>query len=219
MSRTDPSPTRNVTRRGLLRGTAAAAATGLAAGAAAPVSAQGSSGPDYGDWFSNTDNFDGTHDETGKDSVTVTVGAKANGGTFGFGPAAVRVSPGTKVTFDWASDTHTVTVQSQPDGADWQGHDDIEDTGFSYSHTFETPGIYEYYCIPHEAMGMKGAIVVGDAQAGSQASGSQASGSSSFGLGDALTIGGGLGLVGVLLALFVKGTRENTPERTGHVDR
>jgi plastocyanin len=33
-------------------------------------------------------------------------------------------------------------------------------TGETYEHTFETPGEYRYFCIPHEVGGMKGTIVV-----------------------------------------------------------
>jgi plastocyanin len=32
--------------------------------------------------------------------------------------------------------------------------------GETYEHTFDTPGEYGYYCIPHEAAGMVGTIVV-----------------------------------------------------------
>ncbi|WP_232688299.1 plastocyanin/azurin family copper-binding protein [Halobacterium zhouii] len=31
-----------------------------------------------------------------------------------------------------------------------------------YQHTFETPGVYVYYCMPHKNFGMAGIIVVGD---------------------------------------------------------
>ena len=128
---------------------------------------------EYGDWFTEnadggaTDNFDGsTVDETGSDEVSVEVGTNANGGSFGFGPAAVRVSPGTTVNFEWVSNTHNIVVQDQPDEADWSGDEEINNEGYSYSHTFETPGVYTYYCDPHLSVGMKGAIVVGAAPGG-----------------------------------------------------
>jgi arsenite oxidase small subunit len=118
-------------------------------------------------WFSGdarggaVDNYDGTVvDKTDRGEVTVTVGADGNDGAFAFTPAAVRVSTGTAVTFDWASDTHNVLVESQPEGADWQGHEAIENDGFSFSHTFDVEGVYKYYCEPHLTMGMKGAVVV-----------------------------------------------------------
>jgi plastocyanin len=33
-------------------------------------------------------------------------------------------------------------------------------SGDTFDVTFEQPGTYEYYCIPHESAGMKGTIVV-----------------------------------------------------------
>jgi halocyanin-like protein len=156
-------------RRGVLRAAAgSAAALGVGAAATGTAAAQ-----DYGGWFTGdakggaVGNYDGsTTDMTGQDEVTITVGSDANGGSFGFGPAAVRVSPGTTVTFEWASNTHNVLVEEQPDGADWGGHEPIENSGFSFSHTFETEGVYTYYCKPHLTMGMKGAIVVGGGSGG-----------------------------------------------------
>ena len=122
---------------------------------------------DYGGWFTGdasggaTSNYDGTTvDETGSDQVTVTVGAEGNGGPYAFDPASVSVSEGTTVTFEWASNTHNVLVDSQPDGADWAGHESIENEGFSVEHTFETGGVYTYYCEPHLGMGMKGVVEV-----------------------------------------------------------
>jgi preprotein translocase subunit SecG len=76
------------------------------------------------------------------------------------------VSPGTTVTFNWTSNTHNVLVEDQPDGAGWEGYEPIENTGFTYEHTFETPGVYTYYCEPHLSLGMKGAVVVGPAPGG-----------------------------------------------------
>jgi len=42
---------------------------------------------------------------------------------------------------------------------DWPQRGNVQ-PGETYTHTFETPGEYGYYCIPHEAAGMKGTIVV-----------------------------------------------------------
>jgi len=159
--------TRAVTRRGVMR-SAAAAGTALGLGVTGTGAAAAQSGPDYGGWFTSNapggavDNYDGTTvDRTGQDTVTVEVGADGNGGTFAFAPAAVRVSPGTTVVFEWTSNTHNVLVEEQPDGAGWEGHQPIEDQGFSFEHVFDTEGVYKYYCEPHLSLGMKGAIVVG----------------------------------------------------------
>ncbi len=140
----------------------AVGATGVAAASqVSGVAAAQSGGPDYGGWFDDVGNFEGTVDMTGNSSVTVDVGAEGNGGTFAFEPAAVRVDPGTTVTFSWSSATHNVLVESQPSGASWQGHSAIENEGFEFEHTFESEGITKYYCEPHLSLGMKGAVVVG----------------------------------------------------------
>ena len=121
----------------------------------------------YGGWFGSsgpggsTDNFDGSvTDRTGQSTATVTVGAEGNGGPYAFAPPAIQVSAGTTVTFDWASDNHNVVVQSQPDGADWSGVESLENEGYSHEHTFETTGVYQYYCDPHLPVGMKGVVEV-----------------------------------------------------------
>ena len=165
MSRDGEPPT--LTRRRLLRG--AVAAGGVAAAGASTAAAQET--VSYGDWFTGASkggavqNYDGTTaDRRGSGSVTIEVGADGNGGTYAYAPPAVRIDPGTTVTFEWVSDTHNVLVEEQPSGAGWEGHGPIENTGFTYEHTFETAGVYKYYCEPHLPLGMKAAIVVGDAE-------------------------------------------------------
>ena len=115
---------------------------------------------DYGDWFSETDNFDGTVDRRGQSEVTVDVGASGNGGAFAFAPAAVWVDPGTTVRWEWTGNgSHNVVAQS---GADFRSGDATADGSTTFSHTFEGTGIVTYYCNPHQGLGMKGAVVVGD---------------------------------------------------------
>lgn len=156
-----------LTRRAVLAGSASTLAVGATGTATAQQSGMAEV-PDYDGWFSDgstggaTSSFDGTVDERGRDSITIGVGASGNGGSFAFSPTAVWVDPGTTISFEWSSDTHDVTVEDQPDGAGWEGHEEIKDAGFSFEHTFETGGIYTYYCEPHLGMGMKGAIAVGD---------------------------------------------------------
>jgi halocyanin-like protein len=115
--------------------------------------------PDYGGWFEDVSNFDGTVDRLGEDTVGVTVGSEANGGGFGFGPAAVRVSQGTTVVWEWNGEggAHNVVAE---DGT-FDSGDPVDEAGTTYEYTFEEPGIYKYICEPHVSLGMKGAIVVG----------------------------------------------------------
>jgi halocyanin-like protein len=166
------SDTPTVTRRSVLKSTAAAGAA-AATGAAFTGSAFAQQA-DLSSWFENTSNYDGVVDETGKSEVTVEVGAEANGGGFGFGPAAVRVDPGTKVTWKWAGGTHNVVAD---DGA---FESELTDkSGFTFSQTFTETGVTKYFCTPHKRMGMKGAVVVGDVEVGGSSSSGSASTSES----------------------------------------
>src|SRR6056297_2829581 len=83
-----------------------------------------------------------------------------------FSPDSVTVEPGTTVTFSWGTDGHNIVVDSQPDGANWEGHETIENTGFEHEHTFETEGTYEYFCRPHLSSGMEATIEVAEGGGG-----------------------------------------------------
>ncbi|MGB9963598.1 plastocyanin/azurin family copper-binding protein [Halobacterium sp. CBA1126] len=124
-----------VTRRSFLRAGAGAAAAG-AVGAAATGSAAAQ--------------------EDGGATV-VTVGP---GGSNVFDPETAYVQPGGTVRWEWASSGHNVVPESTPSGSDWAGHEPLEDSGFTYEHTFETEGTYEYICTPHASLGMEGTIEV-----------------------------------------------------------
>jgi halocyanin-like protein len=189
------------TRRGVLGGLAGGAATALAAGPAAAQSDGGGGGggdgqsvaPYFDGWVADVDG--GYLDARGQDSVTVRVGAQGNGGTFAFGPKNLWIDPGTTVTFRWVSDNHNVLPEEQPDGAGWEGHEPIENTGFTYEHTFETQGMFKYYCEPHLPLGMKGGVAVGDDVP------TRPIGAGDGGGGFALPEAPGLGVFGIVFAL------------------
>jgi len=42
------------------------------------------------------------------------------------------------------------------------------EAGATFEHTFETEGVYHYYCTPHETVGMIGSIIVGEPDAHGQ---------------------------------------------------
>lgn len=113
--------------------------------------------PDYDGWFADVGTYRGTLDLRDQSSVTVTVGAKDSLGYFKFAPAAVAVSPGTTVTWRWSGNggAHDVVAL---DGAFRSPSTDR--AGTTFTHTFDAPGVYRYYCTPHRGMGMKGAILV-----------------------------------------------------------
>jgi len=149
-------------RRQLLRHGVAALAGGAAVvSLARPVAGQSGG---FGEWFDGVGNYDGVVERTGESEVAVSVGASGNGGNFAFGPPAIRVDPGTTVTWEWTGEGGEHNVVSDGDGpleSDLVGEDE-----HTYSHTFEESGVYRYVCTPHESVGMKGAVVVGDIAVG-----------------------------------------------------
>jgi|AntDeeMinimDraft_5_1070356.scaffolds.fasta_scaffold00104_4 halocyanin-like protein len=157
-----PMSSQTYSRRSVLRAGAGAAIGGVALSNARPARAQGS----FDDYLNNVDNYDGVVDETGNDQVTVEVGTEANGGNFGFGPAAVQVDPGTTVVWEWVAGSHNVEAE---DGSFESELTDEE--GFTFEQTFDEEGVVEYFCMPHKSMGMKGIVVVGDVPGGNGGSG------------------------------------------------
>lgn len=155
---TADSPT--IGRRALLRAGAAAAA-----GAAATATAAGQDGPDYGGWFDDVSNYDGTTvDETGSSEVRIEVGASGNQGNFAFSPPAVRVDPGTTVVWEWTGQGGAHNVVEAEESGGHYASELLEESGATYSLTFESEGISKYFCDPHRSLGMKGAVVVGSGE-------------------------------------------------------
>ncbi len=91
------------------------------------------------------------------DTVTVRVD------DFQFTPAQVAAQVGDVVTWVWVGGFHTVTSGASSAPGDNPGalFDEASDDGHPvFSHTFDQPGDYPYFCRFHEAMGMKGAVLV-----------------------------------------------------------
>ncbi|MFB6131179.1 MAG: halocyanin domain-containing protein [Salinigranum sp.] len=166
-------------RRTLLKALAAGTATGVLAGCTGGTSSGGSGGGSgdssgggsgdssgggsgssdsrFGGWMADVKNYDGVTDETGSPKVTVTVGAKGNGGPYAFDPPAVKIDAGTKVVWTWSGNggAHDVTAADgsfQSKLAAQKGH--------TFEHTFADSGTFKYYCQPHRSLGMKGVVVV-----------------------------------------------------------
>jgi len=116
--------------------------------------------------LADTGNYDGTvEDMTGQDTVDVTNGnVEGVDQQFAFGPPAIQVDPGTTVRWTWSgSDSHSVTHDNG--GAFDSGIQSGD--GTTFEHTFDQEGLFLYICIPHQSLGQKGAIVVGDMGGGS----------------------------------------------------
>ncbi|WP_338742376.1 cupredoxin domain-containing protein [Haloplanus salilacus] len=96
-----------------------------------------------------------------------------------FEPATITVRVGDEVVwYNNSARAHSVTAYEDaiPEGADywatggydsedaareaWKGLNGALESGETYSHRFEVPGEYGYFCIPHERAGMVGTVVV-----------------------------------------------------------
>lgn len=115
----------------------------------------GSGSSEVDDWLSDTDNYESVEDSTGESEVTVEVGA-GDGGTQ-FAPPAISVDSGTTVVWEWTGNGGEHDVVDE-DGA--FESDRMSDEGETFEHTFEESGTFLYKCVPHENMGMKGAVIV-----------------------------------------------------------
>jgi plastocyanin/uncharacterized membrane protein len=77
-----------------------------------------------------------------------------------FDPIGLHVEPGTTVRFELAAGAHSATSYSDRIPDDAAGFDSGTISQGSFEHTFEAPGTYDYFCIPHKSVGMVGRIVV-----------------------------------------------------------
>jgi len=102
--------------------------------------------------------YDGSvTDMTGQSEVTIEVGA---GEGLAFGPAAVRVDPGTTVVWEWTGNGggHNVAVNEGPTTF---SSETVSEAGHTFSQTLDEEGNYLYQCDPHSGLGMHGAVIVG----------------------------------------------------------
>jgi plastocyanin len=98
-----------------------------------------------------------------------------------FDQANITVEPGTTVTWVQSGDnSHTTTSY---DGL-WDSGMIEGGTDGTFSFTFEEPGTYDYFCIPHEALGMVGTVTVSGGSASAGASATASASASSTALAD-----------------------------------
>ena len=82
-----------------------------------------------------------------------------------FEPSKLTIQPGDTVTFvDAQDDQHDVMFNVVPKAVDEMIMSPmLEKKGDKFSYTFTVPGTYQFHCHPHEALGMKGTLIVGQA--------------------------------------------------------
>ena len=77
---------------------------------------------------------------------------------FRFQPGALKVQPGTRITWTNQDDiTHTVT-SGMPGSPDGRFDVQLDGKGTTGSATFAAPGVYPYFCTRHTSM--RGEVVV-----------------------------------------------------------
>jgi len=151
--------TESGTESGTATGTESGTATGTESGTASGGGGGGGP-PDFGGYLDPVGNFGGSvTDARGQDTATVEVGVEANGGPYGFGPPAIHVDNGATVQFEWTGNGNHNVVSA--DSGPLDSGSAVTSAGVNYEYTFEEDGIYNYVCIPHESLQMKGAVVVG----------------------------------------------------------
>jgi plastocyanin len=102
-----------------------------------------------------------------------TLSADRGVGQFVFTPAVVWVEPGTTVEWTISGGSHSVTAYHPnndrsmriPEGAT-PFDSGVLESGETFEQPFETPGVHNYYCTPHEGLGMVGLVVVSEARGG-----------------------------------------------------
>ncbi len=141
-------------RRTILRGS-----LGLAGAAAVGMPASAQTDP-YDGWLDDVDNYDGTVEYAGEDTVEVLVGTGDQGVLFD--PPAIQIDPGTTVVWKWTGEGGEHNVVEEDSAFE---SDRTAEEGHTFEHTFEEDDdgeVFRYVCTPHEALGMFGAVAVGD---------------------------------------------------------
>ncbi len=108
----------------------------------------------------------------GADLVEVALRSDPEGGRVRFDPVGLLVAPGTRVRWINRENVHTVTAYHPandnrslriPEDAEPWDSGYLVEPGDSFELRLVQPGVYDYFCRPHEEAGMVGRIIVGTA--------------------------------------------------------
>lgn len=173
------------TRRRFLASTAAVSVALGAAGCTAPASLGGGDGTTEStptETHNEEENHDDEHteDEHGHNhdegtpeqaSHEAHVALRTEHNEQHFDPHVTWIEVGGTVTWENESGQHNAVAYHpthndkplrMPEAADPWKTDMLTGSGETASHTFETEGVYDYYCSPHEGVGMVGTVIVGE---------------------------------------------------------
>ena len=102
--------------------------------------------------------------------VEIALRSDAAGSKVWFDPVGLLVEPGTTVRWVVKENVHTTTAYHPkngrhslriPEGAAPWDSGFLVNPGDHFDVTLTVPGVYDFFCIPHEAAGMVGRLVVG----------------------------------------------------------
>ncbi len=140
---------------------------------------------DHDGEHSSEDDHDGEEDQDGEDqdhghdhdvgtpqepSPSARVEMRTEGSQQHFDAHVVWIDPGGTVTWENESGQHNAVAYHPdndkplriPEGATPWSTELLTEEGATASHTFETEGVYDYCCTPHEGVGMVGTVIVGE---------------------------------------------------------
>jgi len=115
--------------------------------------------------------FFGMRTRSTTDLELIAMRSDALGTRVWFDPIGLFVTPGTTVRWSVIANVHTTTAYHPsndnhslriPESALPWDSGYLVHPGDYFDVTLTVPGVYDYYCTPHEAAGMVGRIVVGD---------------------------------------------------------
>ncbi|WP_338727317.1 plastocyanin/azurin family copper-binding protein [Haladaptatus sp. DJG-WS-42] len=100
---------------------------------------------------------------------SATVEMWTEGDSTGYRPDIIWVEKGATVKWKQVSGVHSTTAYHVeydqptriPDEAEPWDSEVLTDEGMEFEHTFEVEGVYDYFCTPHEKVGMLGTVIVG----------------------------------------------------------
>lgn len=93
-----------------------------------------------------------------RESQTHTV-VIAPDGNLEFSPSNLTIQAGDTVRFEWDANNHNINVTNQPNNANWTGVEETKERDYTYEHTFQVEGEYEYVSDPFRN-NMEGLITV-----------------------------------------------------------
>lgn len=107
-------------------------------------------------------------------SGVVEIEMRTENGELFFDPVGVWVEPGTTIRFVLVSGVHdsqayhpdnATELMRIPEGAEPWDSAILTEPGAAFEVTLTAEGVYDYFCAPHERLGMVGRIIVGDPEA------------------------------------------------------